>query len=88
MRDVALKLVQIIYLLMIIGDSVGYVPKTIKKGEDEYMIVVEGVKDTGNVKILNAGILFESVRWVKFPHQRFCLKQFSKTTVTLHISTL
>ncbi len=27
---------------------VGYVPKTIKKGEDEYMIVVEGVKDTGN----------------------------------------
>jgi hypothetical protein len=35
---------------MIIGDSVGYVPKTIKKGEDEYMIVVEGVKDTGNVE--------------------------------------
>jgi hypothetical protein len=26
----------------------GYVPKTIKKGEDEYMIVVQGVQDTGN----------------------------------------
>lgn len=25
----------------------GYVPKTIKKGEDEYMIVVQGVQDTG-----------------------------------------
>merc|ERR1719347_2188594 len=25
----------------------GYVPKTVKKGEDEYMIVVSGVKDTG-----------------------------------------
>jgi len=25
----------------------GYVPKTVQKGEDEYMIVVSGVKDTG-----------------------------------------
>jgi len=25
----------------------GYVPKTVKKGEDEYMIVVSGVQDTG-----------------------------------------
>ena len=25
----------------------GYVPKTVSKGEDEYMIVVSGVKDTG-----------------------------------------
>jgi len=25
----------------------GYVPKTVKKGEDEYVIVVSGVKDTG-----------------------------------------
>ena len=25
----------------------GYVPKTVKKGEDEYAIIVSGVKDTG-----------------------------------------
>merc|ERR1712212_901313 len=25
----------------------GYIPKTVTKGEDEYMIVVSGVKDTG-----------------------------------------
>ena len=31
---------------------VGYVPKTIKKGEDEYMIVVQGVQDTGNICLL------------------------------------
>merc|ERR1712012_314329 len=29
------------------GFTPGYVPKTVKKGEDEYMIVVSGVKDTG-----------------------------------------
>ena len=25
----------------------GYVPQTVKKGDEEYLIVVEGVKDTG-----------------------------------------
>lgn len=29
----------------------GYVPKTVKKGDDEYMIVVQGVPDTGEHKI-------------------------------------
>ncbi len=25
----------------------GYVPKTVKKGEDEYVVIVQGVQDTG-----------------------------------------
>jgi hypothetical protein len=35
--------------MFILSIPVGYVPKTIKKGEDEYMIVVQGVQDTGTI---------------------------------------
>ena len=28
-------------------EKLGYVPKTVKRGDDEYMIVVSGVSDTG-----------------------------------------
>ena len=36
--------------------NLGYVPQTVKKGNEEYMIVVQGVADTGEIMSAQTGL--------------------------------